>query len=299
MADRDTSRAVCLFEERYGVLHPGSDLSRLTELLRSFSLLPYENLSKILAWSGGQQRDALRLPLRVMEDHLRFGTGGTCFSLTELLRHLVCAAGFSCHPVMAHMRHGPDIHCALRVDAGGEAWLVDPGYLVKQPLCLSASPVDLRGAQPGQPLVVRAGTLGPIPEGVPRGDFDLFTLEPEGPRWRYRFSDRAPTHEEFLGHWQRSFHQPAMRSLLVTHRSEEGRLLYLHNHKLRAIDPEHKTTRNVRADLERSVHDLFGIDPEITRRALSLLRAQREEWRLAPDASAARRGASSPGERRR
>jgi arylamine N-acetyltransferase len=117
----DIARAVALFEERYGATPRHADLVVLTELLARFAHLPYENLSKILAWANGAAAptEARRGPRRVMEDHLALGTGGTCFSLTDLLRCLAGASGFRCYPVMAHMRHGANIHCALRVEAGG------------------------------------------------------------------------------------------------------------------------------------------------------------------------------------
>ena len=274
---RDISRAVALFEERYGTTSRRGDLGALGDLLPRFAHLPYENLSKILAWSNGAVRpiEARRGPLRVMEDHLAVGTGGTCFSLTELLRCVARSAGLQCFPVMAHMRHGANIHCALRVEAGGRAYLVDPGYLLRTPLRLANQPPRL-GDQPGSALIVPAGSLDPPPPpGVPAGDFDLYTVEPEGPRWRYRFADRPVSEEEFLGHWNRSFLQPAMRSLLVTSRGDGGELVYLHNHKLRRQGADGKRTTNVRAELDRRVAESFGIDPAVTRQAASLVAALR------------------------
>jgi arylamine N-acetyltransferase len=278
-----TRLAVALFEERYRPLPRGSGLSSLIELLSRFSHLPYENLSKIIVWRGERGDPLLRRPLRVMEDHLELGTGGTCFSLTDFLRHLARDAGFSCYPVMAHMRHGPNIHCALRVDVEGRAYLVDPGYLVRRPLALSTARPSIPSLDLGEPLLVPAGTLSPVPPGIPDGDFDLFTLEAEGPRWRYRFSDRPPDEDVFLHLWRASFNQPAMRSLLASSRTEEGRLLYLHNHKLRRQDRQSKSTQNIRGELEASVEKLFGIDPRVTRQAAAILQELRERARKGPE----------------
>ncbi len=269
--------AVALFESRFGALRRTGGLVSLTDLALAFSHLPYENLTKILAWDGGRGGPALRPPRTVMEDHLRLGTGGTCFSLTELLRQLATAAGFSCHPVMAHMRHGANIHCALRVEADGRPYLVDPGYLVRRPLPLDA-PGAARVGAAGEVMLVPAGSVAGVPPGVPPGDLDLFTVEDEGPRWRYRLSDRAPGEAEFLGHWRRSFEGVAMRSLLISRRSDEGELLYLHNHKLRRQAAGERSNSNLRVGLEGAVEQLFGIDPEVTRRAAALLREQRAAW---------------------
>jgi arylamine N-acetyltransferase len=265
------SRAAALFEGRYGPLCRGGSLVGLQDLVRGFAHLPYENLSKILASNAGRSAPRRRSPATVMEDHLELGTGGTCFSLTELLRVIGRAAEFECYPVMAHMRHGPNIHCALRVEADRRAYLVDPGYLVRRPLPLQTSPAHAASPAQGEVLLVPAGTLGSVPSGVPDGDFDLFTVEAEGPRWRYRFSDRAPTEDEFISHWNASFYQPGMRSLLVTQRSEAGELLYLHNHKLRSQGSGHTSTQNIRLELEESVERIFGISPSVTRRAAAVL----------------------------
>jgi len=267
--ERD-SQAVGLFEERYGASRIGTGVAGLLELLDRFSHLPYENLTKILAWDGGLRPPAPRGPRRVMEDHLALGTGGTCFSLTELLRQLVQQAGLACHPVMAHMRHGANVHCALRVELHGRGYLVDPGYLVRQPQPLTRTPAPFERERPGQARLVPAGSLPGVPDGVPDGDFDLYTLEQEGPRWRYRFADRAPTLEAFLHHWLASFRQPGMRSLLVTQR-DGGDRLYLHNHKLRSRGPGGAVNRNVRQSLDRVVQEVFGIDPGVTAAAHRLL----------------------------
>jgi hypothetical protein len=118
-----------------------------------------------------------------------------------------------------------------------------------------------------------------VPEGAPPGDFDLFTLEPEGWRWRYRFSDEAPSAECFRRYWLESFYQPGMRSLVVTARGEDGELRYLHDVKLRRHGPQGKRTENVRTDLERAVAMTFGIDPRVTRAAAEALRALRAKER--------------------
>ena len=62
------------------------DLSFLTELTRAFCKIPYENATKLLKGrSGAEGAKRLRLPEEVLEDYLRFGAGGPCFSLTFFL----------------------------------------------------------------------------------------------------------------------------------------------------------------------------------------------------------------------
>jgi arylamine N-acetyltransferase len=269
----DARRAVGLFEERYGVTARRGDLGALVQLVERFSHLPYENLTKIIAWDGGRATPRLRGPLPVVEDHLRLGTGGTCFSLTELLRQLLHAAGFVSRPLMAHMAHGDNIHCALRVEAGGRSYLVDPGYVLRTPVAFDS------GAA-GSLLLLPAGTC-PLPASVRRplpGELDLFTVDGGAPRWRYRVATHAPSVAEFFEHWRRSFYQPGMSSLLASRRTAEGDLLYLHNHKLRRRRADAQRTLNVRADLERAVAESFGIAPEVTCRAAAIVARIRAGW---------------------
>ena len=133
-------------------------------------------------------------------------------------------------------------------------------------------------AEEGEPLLLRVGELAElVPPGVPPGDFDLFTQERQGPRWRYRITDRPAPREAFLAHWQRSFALPGLRSLVVTRRDASGRRLYLHDHKLRRSGGgEDTTTRNVRQELEQAVEQNFGIDPGVTTRARAVVAAARK-----------------------
>jgi len=268
-------QAVALFEERYGTVSVERGVDGLATLVRRFAGLPYENISKILAWEAGALQPHPRRPRQVMTQHLELGTGGTCYSLTELLRQLVQSRGLDAYPVMAHMRHGPNVHCALRVELRGRAYLLDPGYLVGEPLPLEPSrEADWRL---GEAHLVAAGSLPGVPETVPRveGELDLFTMEPDGPRWRYRFTDQAPSRAAFERHWLESFHLPGMRSLVVTRRDQDGQRLYLHNHKLRVRGPKRRINRNIRETLAPTVRELFGIDDRVASAAWELLATRR------------------------
>lgn len=276
MESPDGGNAVSLFDERYGLPAPRAREQDLATLTSRFAELPYENLTKIIALAeGGAGSPRLRRPEQVMADHLALGTGGTCFSLVELLRVLATAAGLRCQPRMAHMRHGANIHCVLHCEAGGRRFLVDPGYLLPHPLPLEPEDAAIAGARPGEARVVRAGSLGPAPEGIPDGELDLYTIEPEGPLWRYRIDPRPPSPAEFEAHWRASFGMPAMRSLLCTRRDAGDEIVYLHNHKLRRRSESGKRTENVRADLCEQVEAIFGIAPAITRRAAALVAESR------------------------
>ena len=69
-----------------------------------------------------------------MEDHRAHHLGGTCFSLTYFLEIVLSLHGFQCYPIMADMRYGRNVHCALVVTVDHAKYLVDPGYLLNQPI---------------------------------------------------------------------------------------------------------------------------------------------------------------------
>lgn len=243
--------ATKLFLEGYDLSPARADLAQLGELLVRFQGLPWENLTKHL-------KKAPRGSREVMEDNLRLGAGGTCFSLTNLLRRLCTDLGYHAYPVMADMRHGENIHCALVVELDGKRLLLDPGYLVAEPVSLIegvAQSVQL----PGHRLEYR-----PIPAG-----FDLYTVNVRGDEtFRYRLRTRAVDKEEFLGHWLASFED--MKGLHLNRLTSEGRLS-AHNFNLRVDTGREKRNLKLKRDYPGLVARHFGIDSELAGRAL-------EEW---------------------
>ena len=74
---------------------PSGDFEKFRHLLRVFSRLPYENLTKILKMSRLEDpRQRLRFPDELLSDHLRLSTGGTCYSLAFCLREILGQLGF-------------------------------------------------------------------------------------------------------------------------------------------------------------------------------------------------------------
>lgn len=74
-----------------------------------------------------------------MADHFAFGIGGSCFSLTAALLHLLRSLGWPAVPLLADRRYGQNTHCALVVWIEDRPHLVDPGYLIVDPI-----PLDLK-----------------------------------------------------------------------------------------------------------------------------------------------------------
>ena len=114
----------------------------------AFANLPYENVTKILKQArSNSSKASLRQPQEVLSDHLRWNTGGTCFSLCNTLRSILIACGYECFIAMGDMHYGQNIHCAVIVKdkLSQRAHLLDPGYLLHYPISLP-EPGDERSA---------------------------------------------------------------------------------------------------------------------------------------------------------
>lgn len=254
--------------ERFKTLFSVSDnppgLDFLETILSDFSGFPYENISKIIKYHRhfeGVER--IRLPEEVVEDHARYRLGGTCFSLTYFLQTILIQTGFGCYPVMADMRSGKNVHCALVLTLDGRRYLVDPGYLLSQPMELNVEkPRMYRTPFSGVELVFR-------PE---QEVYDLYTFDRSEMKWRYRFRDRPVSAETFLRHWLSSFGWSSMHGLCLT-RIEKNRMIYVHKTFMRETYLGEKRNVNIKKNYHATIREVFGIVPQLVEEALAAVEA--------------------------
>jgi len=257
-----------LFFGHFGIPsgEPGLDLLRA--VVSSYSGIPYENITKIIRKFGEPDPDLrLRRPEEVMRGYVEDRTGGTCFSLTWCLGSILTDAGYRCYPAMADMKRR-NIHCALIVRIGEKKYLVDPGYLL-------GDPVELIGG----PLVIPT-SFGKV-ELRPRGaaSYDLFTIAGGEKSWRYRLRTTPVSKAAFFRHWQASFSLPMMNSLQLTKLTPGGHL-YIRDHHLRLRREDHRLNENIRADMEQRIESEFGIPGRLTAEARELIERMKEGWRI-------------------
>jgi arylamine N-acetyltransferase len=234
-------------------------MDALREILNVFSRFPYENLSKIIKYRHHfNESERIRLPVEVIEDHVSYGLGGTCFSLTFFLQTVLTLRGYRCYPVMADMRWGRNVHCAVVVVLDGIKYLVDPGYLLNQPMAFGNGGGRVyRGAFAGVEVVPRPGT----------GTYDLYTFDRMQKKWRYRFYDHGVSPETFLDHWHASFTWNSMHGLCLT-KVEKGRMVYVHKTFMRETTFDKKKNIQIKDNYHGTIHRLFAIAPEVVEEAL-------------------------------
>ena len=263
LSPTDHQDSVRSFLDYYRLQRQTPNLSFLQKILESFAQIPYENISKIvkLSQNWGGQTERIRLPGEVIEDHISSKLGGTCFSLTFFLQSILVHHGFDCYPVMADMRAGRNIHCGLIVIFDAVQYLVDPGYLLTQPMKINSQ----------KPKLHRSEFAGIELRYDRRHDsYDLFTFNKHETKWRYRLQDRAVHPSEFLEHWLASFGWNSMHGICLT-KVMPGGIVYVHKNFMRETCFDGKQNFNIRKNYHTTIRKVFGIDQQIVEQGQAAL----------------------------
>jgi arylamine N-acetyltransferase len=247
------------FLERSALVPRNPDLKFLAELARSYSALPYENVTKILKearTAGAQQK--FRLTEEVFEDHMRWNTGGTCFSLCNALQDLLTDCGFDSFIAMGDMHYGPNIHCAVVVRLAQGSFLLDPGYLLHQPIRLP----ELETRVPTTMNTVIVKNEGSY-------NFSLFTEENGTTKWRYLLKAIPTAREEFERHWEHSYSLNSMEAVILSRANENGRLYYRKD-RMELVAPNQRIKQKITPDDHQTLSQMFGLPADLIAKAQSL-----------------------------
>ncbi len=243
-------------------------MRNLNELAAAFARLPYENLTKIIKREEfGASRDARRSPQEVLSDHVRYGTGGTCFSLTSALLHLVRTLGYQAEPILADRRYGQDTHCAILVRVENQPHLLDPGYLIVNPVPLPETRTTLHTG-------FNRLTLTPIAGGK----LELHTVENGRETYRLTYKLQAVESPEFGKVWDESFQWDMMRYPVLT-RNDRGKQLYVRGNHFQIRTADRVLHREVSPDeLINRIAAEFHIARSVVVRAVSILERRGERF---------------------
>jgi arylamine N-acetyltransferase len=223
----------------------------LRRVIAAYTALPYENITKIT-------KGARRGPDEVIRDHIAWGTGGTCFSLTSTLRHLVRGLGWEVQYILADRRYGPDTHCALLVWIEQVAHLVDPGYLIINPIPLFA----------GGEREIDTGFNRLILVAEPNSKLHLFTNWGGARAYRLTYKTAPVDEQEFAKAWDASFDWEMMRYPLLTRISGSVQI-YLRGSHLRVTRAGTVQKREeLGGDLVARIASEFHIHPSVVSRAI-------------------------------
>jgi arylamine N-acetyltransferase len=235
----------------------------LESVIAAFATLPYENITKIIKRAEpGSPEKARRSPAEVVANHIAWGTGGTCFSLTYTLRHLVRALGFEAECILADRHYGPDTHCALLVWIDGTPHLLDPGFLIVRPISLAVA---------GEHEIETCFNRLILGSADGKGRIPLFTFRNGIRAYRLTYKVSPVDIGEFFKAWDASFSFDMMRYPLLT-RVAGNRQFYLRGSRFQISKADSVERQQVRAvDLAAKIAAEFTIHPSVVERALFIL----------------------------
>ena len=257
------------------------DVASLETVAKAISRIPYENLTKIINWASSGRTVAKRLPLDVISAHVEQGAGGTCFSLTAALLHILRFLGWRAEPILADRHYGQNTHCALVVWVGdGTPHLLDPGYLIVKPIPLENGSLE-RGEELHVPTSFNDVILSPVEGGE---KIELHTLQQGQRSHRLTFKAGPADPAEFLKAWDASFDWDMMRYPVLT-RADDEKQVYLQGQRLQVRGRESLAREEIpREGLPLHIARVFGVDARVVERALGIL-SQRGELDGAATAS--------------
>lgn len=239
------------------------------DLCERISHVTYENLTKIIRFAEAKDADRARKLDDSYENDLdTWMGGGTCFSLTWHLYQELRRMGYDPKLLMGDRRIEKNVHCALLLPADGESFLLDPGYLIFDPLRIPPE-VPFQKSQAFFPLSPNAVRLD-----LENGTLSLYTGSLRGPmKLRFDFDMRGVSPKDFQYHWSRSFEKEMMTYPVLNRLDREKGIQYYYqkgNLLVRDKNGSRMETINPRDRVER-LHEIFGMDRETIERAFGVL----------------------------
>lgn len=254
--------------------HAGIDFAHesqatiISKLCAAFANMPYENLTKIIKTDAViSASSAKRLPDEVIRDYLHYGAGGTCFSLTAAFIALFNACGIEAHPILADRHYGVETHCALVFPQDAGLLLLDPGYLIHEPIPLPTL----------APQTVTHGfnTLELVPQDAGQ-KVELFTVVNNSRKSRLTYKVNPVDGATFGRAWERSFAWEMMTYPVLT-KQRHGVQQYLQGNQLRIRDHTRTTKHQLTPDQEYDfISRTLGIHPTIIKKAFSIVRCKND-----------------------
>ncbi len=249
-----------VFRRHFGLPDDGGP-DGLARLAAAFACLPYENLTKILKHRDTRRPEvARRGPGEVVHDHVHHGAGGTCFSLTAALLHLVRAGGWRAEPILADRHYGVDTHCAILVWVEDRPHVIDPGYLITRPLPLDGETHTFENDY--NRVILR-------PESTER--VSVHTVQDGRDKKRLTYKTAPVDTGQFLHAWDASFGWDMMHYPLLSRVSPQGQH-YIQDRRLQVrCGARHDVRRLSDEALAECIVTRFGMNAGLVSRALSAL----------------------------
>jgi arylamine N-acetyltransferase len=245
-------------------IKPEMDSSgKIDSIASFFSQIPYENLTKIIKSDAViNARSAMRYPDELLSDWMRWGTGGTCFSLTAAMTAVFIGAGIEAHPVLADRHYGVNTHCGCCIITPNGPLLLDPGYLLFKPTLLPT--IQSVAVDTGYNII----ELIPIDGGK---RVAMYTSVRGNRKLRLTYKPDPVDASEFEKAWEHSFSWEMMTYPVLT-RVSARQHIYLQGDALSIRTSQ--STRRQKMDQHNQLQCItgtIGIHHDIAKKALEIL----------------------------
>jgi len=253
------------FLQHFHVKTEGHPKQVLDEVVAAFSHLPYENITKIIKQAEhGNPENARRYPEEVIGNHIKWGTGGTCFSLTAALLHLIRSLGWKAEYILADRQYGQNTHCALMIEIDNVPHLLDPGFLLTEPV-----PLAFREERE---LIAGPNKLILAPD-LEKQKLSLATERKGKKKHRLTYKISPVDIGEFQKAWDASFYWEMMHYPLLVH-TVGSQQKYLIGSMLQISNSESVNRRKIRMDeLISEISEEFRIHPSVAAQAIFVLKS--------------------------
>ena len=257
------------------------NMKKVVDLCNQISNITYENLTKIIRLEQtGSATGARKLDDSDQNDIDSWMGGGTCFSMTWHLYQTLTDMGFKPRLVMGHKRKERNIHCALILpdpddlsslvsSLSSNSYLLDPGYLIFDPLQMPLPQPFGTGEAffPLSPNCVRL--VRPTLESM-----ELWTGGAGAPmKLRFEYPVEGVSVEEFKHHWNESFYREMMTYPVLNRLDREKGIQYYYqkgNLVVRSSTGSQMTRIDPAARVQ-TLSDIFKLSPSIMEQALQIL----------------------------
>ncbi len=212
------------FIERFKLKKEENKIILLEKVLRVFSRIPYENLTKIIEAESKDFEKKLRTPYYVIRDYFEKGGGGTCFSLVYFLKNFLSYSGFKSSFLLADRSYGENTHTLISLEIDGKNYLCDIGYLIYKPIPLE-----------GDIVKFKTKTYNFIYENKNDGIYVYTENERGFKKFRFKIKRDKVDEETFISAWEESFEFEMMNHKVVSKEVEDG-TIYIrdeHFHKIK------------------------------------------------------------------
>ena len=256
------------FMQHFGILPGGLPRQMLGSVVTAFAGFPYENITKIIKRAeSGSAEQARRYPEEVIRNYIDWGAGGTCFSLTFALAHLVRNLGWRAEYILADRRYGLNTHCALLVWIDDVPHILDPGFLIIDPI-----PVPYREEREFK-TAFNSLILAP---GKNPDRISLSTVRKDARTYRLTYKTSPVDDSEFFKAWDESFGWDMMHYPLLT-RTIASKQLYLNGFRFQITNADSVEMQEIHSEeLVSKIVTEFHIHPSLVAHAVSILKDRGE-----------------------